>query len=302
MILDVHSHLGDILYPNGGNLIYKKGAVMKKMYDPQRNNEKLLMRNFGLGKLLYGVLLKQATIGQRARNSIATLENLQTSLDRSGINHTVCLPIAPYVTFEDLAKAAKTESRILPFTSVDFTREHDVAEKLSQDIQQGARGLKLHPIIQRVPLTDRRTMEAVQAFSRFQKPVLVHAGMAHYYLEDEAEKQSPENGKIADVEALVRSFPLVRFIVGHSGLFWQDEVRKKFRDCKNVWMDTSFQSPGIIRKLIKTFGAEKVMYASDWPWGFRRPHIRTVKAACKGDRVLEKMIFFENAAGLLGMK
>jgi len=25
MIIDVHSHLGDILYPNGGDLIYKKG-------------------------------------------------------------------------------------------------------------------------------------------------------------------------------------------------------------------------------------------------------------------------------------
>ena len=85
------------------------------------------------------------------------------------------------------------------------------------------------------------------------------------------------------------------------GLFWQDQVRKKLRDCKNVWVDTSFQSPGIIRKLIRTFGPERVMYASDWPWGYRRPHIKTVKTACKGDRALEKMVFFENAAELLDL-
>ena len=53
MIIDVHSHLGDILYPNGGDLIYKKGAVKQKMYDPQDNNEKMFMRSFGLGKLFY---------------------------------------------------------------------------------------------------------------------------------------------------------------------------------------------------------------------------------------------------------
>jgi hypothetical protein len=301
MIIDVHSHLGDILYPNGKDLIYKKGAVMKKIHDPQGNNEKLLMRNFGVGKFLYQFLLKQATTAQRARNAIATLENLKISLDRAGVDHTVCLPIAPHVTFEDLAEAVLIEKRIIPFTSIDFTREHDIGKKLSEDVKQGARGLKLHPIIQRMPLTGKRTMEVVQTFARFNKPVLVHAGISHYYLKDESEKQSPENGNIADVEVLVRSFPDVNFIVGHSGLFWQDQVRKKLWDCKNVWVDTSFQSPGIIRKLIRTFGPERVMYASDWPWGFRRPHIKTVKVACKGDSILEKMIFFGNAAGLLGM-
>ena len=26
MIIDIHSHLGDILYPNGGQLIFKQGV------------------------------------------------------------------------------------------------------------------------------------------------------------------------------------------------------------------------------------------------------------------------------------
>jgi len=44
------------------------------------------------------------------------------------------------------------------------------------------------------------------------------------------------------------------------------------------------------------------MYASDWPWGSRPPHIKTVKIACKGDRSLEELIYYKNAAGLLGIK
>ncbi|RPI91517.1 MAG: hypothetical protein EHM32_10530, partial [Spirochaetales bacterium] len=101
MIIDAHSHLGDILYPNGRELIYKKNVVMEKLYDPQGNNEKLLMRSLGLGKYLYPMLKKPATRAQRARNLTATLENMQRSLDEAGIDFTVCLPIAPNVTFED---------------------------------------------------------------------------------------------------------------------------------------------------------------------------------------------------------
>ena len=127
----------------------------------------------------------------------------------------------------------------------------------------------------------------------------MHSGSSHYYLKEESEKQRPEFGRISEIEKLIRSFPKVSFIAGHAGLFWQGEVRKRLKDCQNVWVDTSFQPPSAIKKLVKIFGAEKVMYASDRPWGFGRPHQETVKRACKGDRSLEKMIFFDNAADLL---
>jgi len=42
-----------------------------------------------------------------------------------------------------------------------------------------------------------------------------------------------------------------------------------------------------------------LLYGSDWPWGNHIPAIKAVRKACKGDRTLENLIFFENAAGLL---
>ncbi len=240
-------------------------------------------------------------VGQRARNLTATLENMQTSMDEAGVDLTVCLPIAPYVTFEDLSQAAGLDKRIIPFTSIDFTRKHDVGKQLSKDIEDGAKGLKLHPIIQRVPLSDERTLEAIQAFAFYRKPVLAHTGPSHYYLKNESEKQAPEYADVSSVEKLVRSFSGVNFIIGHSGLFWQDQVRKKMADCKNVWVDVSFQSPRVIKGLIKAFGPERVMYASDWPWGGRIAHVQTVKTACRGDLSLEKMLLGENAARLLDL-
>ena len=71
--------------------------------------------------------------------------------------------------------------------------------------------------------------------------------------------------------------------------------------CSNVWVDTSFQSVATVRKLIATFGPERVLFGSDWPFGNRQPAVAIVKAACRGDRRIERRIFFENAAKLLGM-
>jgi hypothetical protein len=223
-------------------------------------------------------------------------------MDEAGVNYTACMPIAPYVTFEDLEQACEMDKRVLPFTTVDFSAMKNIPKKLAEDVRRGALGLKLHPIIQSIPLNDARVMEALQAFAPLKKPVLTHAGVSNYYHWKERARNVPEFGKIKYIEAMVRSFPGISFIIGHSGLFQWADVIRKLQGCRNVWMDTSFQSPHKIRKLIRTFGADKVMYASDWPYGNRPPAIRTVRLACRDDKKLEERILGGNAKELLGVK
>jgi len=301
-IIDVHTHLGNILYPNGRELIYQKGIVKKAVNDPQDLNERLLMRNFGLGKLIYRLTHNSTTRAQVVRGMTATLENMRQSMADNKVNYHVCMPIAPYLTFEDLLEASEQEPRIIPFTSIDFTRPHDIGAKLKQDVTRGARGLKLHPVIQCQSVRDAPTMEALQSFQHLRKPVLPHTGPSAYYLGSETDRNRPENGAVKEIIHMVRTFPKIPFIIGHAGLFWVHEIRKSLGDCQNVWVDTSFQSPGNIRKLIKTFGPEKVMYASDWPWGSQGPHIKTVQVACKGDQQLAERLFFQNAKELLELE
>ena len=298
-IIDVHSHLGDILYPNGGELIYKENVSMPKMFDLQAFNEKGLNRTYGLGALPYKLLGFWATKAERARNFTATLENMQRSLDEADVCYTVCLPIAPNVTYEDLAKARSLDSRIIPFTSIDFTLEGKAKIKVCKDMAEGAFGLKLHPIIQSRRLDDPMVLDVLQGYEKYNRPVLTHAGMSNYYLGAEYSRNIPENGKINYVEALIRTFPNIDFVVGHAGLFQVEEVMTRLKGLKNVWVDTSFQSPEVIRELVQTFGPERVMYASDWPYGYRLPHIKTVKVACRGDQALEELLFYENAKRLL---
>jgi len=301
MIIDMHGHLGDILYPDGGKLIYQKNVKMQRIWDPQATNEAGLNRTYGIGKLLYKITGYWATKGERARNFTATLENFQRSLDETNTDLAVCLPIAPYVTFEDLAKAKEIEPRIIPFTSVDFTTKHDVDQKLAADVAGGAMGLKLHPIIQNVSLQDNRTKEALEAFERHGKPVLIHTGVSHYYLGEETHKNTPEFGKIESVAKLIKEFPRTNFIVGHSGLFWVNQVCDLLSKYENVWVETSFQSPRKIKQLVSTFGEDKVLYGSDWPYGSRGPHLKIMSIACKKNPNLEEKLLFKNARAILNL-
>lgn len=301
MIIDVHSHLGNILEFGGGALIDKTGVKKENIIDLVSVSEAGLNRTYGLGSIPYTLFRRWVTKAERARNATATLENMQLSLDEAGVDYTVCLPIAPYVTYSDLLQASKKDTRIIPFTSVDFTDQKNMIAKLDSDIRNGAYGLKLHPIIQQVSCTDSRTMEVLQSFKKHKKPVLTHAGISTYYLGKEKHRNNPEYGNIKDIETMVRTFPDIHFIIGHSGLFQVNEVIKRLKGCNNVWVDTSFQSPWIIRKLIKAFGVERVMYASDWPFGYRPPAIKTVKLACRGDKMLEELLFYKNAAKLLSI-
>ncbi len=298
MIIDSHGHLGNILYPGGGELIFRKGVKKRFVIDIASLSEWRLhaeMPDFLLSPLM-GLLAR----GEQARNETATLENLRKSMDQAGVDRMVCLPVPPNVTFEDLRQAAELDEGVIPFTGVDFTRADDVQAALDADVAVGARGLKLHPILQKQPLNSKRTFEVVEAFAPHGLPVLFHAGEFSYYLGEEKNRnEEPSNGAIHFGRDLVAAFPKVAFIAGHAGMFQVDDVMAMLGGFSNVYVDLTFQNPGKVRQLIDVFGPERVLYGSDWPWGNHMPAIKIVRKACKGDKTLENLIFHENATRLL---
>lgn len=303
MIIDIHTHLGDILYPNGGQLIDQKNVEKKIFFDIISLSEFMLHSGISdkIDQWLYMRTYPLVTRASRARNATATLENMRVSMNESGVVKSACMPIPPYVTFEDLRKAQQKDDRIIPFTGIDYTKTYDMEAALKKDVEQGAKGLKLHPIIQNIALDTEKTFQAIEAFAPFQLPVLFHCGISSYYLGDEQRKKENAGfGAILYARELVAAFPDVTFIAGHAGLFQYREVMDLLGGFKNVMVDTSVQSPGHVRKLINVFGPERVMYASDWPYGNQKSAVKIIKKACGSNKSLERRIFYENAASLLG--
>ena len=302
-IIDIHSHLGDILYPCGGEVIHKEGLPDRNLFDTGFKFRNLFDAGFYAALIKYRHSGKQppnfirdwGAYSNRQRNFVASVENMKKSLDASGIFLTFCQPIPPHVTFEDLLGV---DPRVRPFTGIDFTREYDIEATLERHFQQGAMGLKLHPIVQKISLSDQRLRNAVEIFAQYDLPVLFHSGVTSYYHGEEKRKQEPRYGNIAEGEQLIADFPEVPFIVGHAGGIEVDQVIAALPKYENAYVDTSFQSPEKIRALINAFGSERVLFASDWPYGDRSVSIRMVELACDKER---ENIFFNNAVNLLAL-
>ena len=303
IIIDTHAHLGNILYPNGGNLIEKRGVRKKGFLDLVSISEFFLHEKFGAESSVE----KNNTFIERLiikslfrRNLTATRENFRKSMDKAGVTFSVALPVPPYVSFADLKAAADKDPKVIPFTGIDYTRDYDIETSLEADVAAGAKGMKLHPILQCAPLTDKRTFDGVEAFAPHQLPIIMHTGVCQYYIDrKDMHRQKPSYGAIHYVRDLINAFPKVNFIIGHAGLYEWNDVKEIFRAYKNVWVETTFRGPSAIRELINTFGSERVLYGSDWPWGNRLSAIKALKKACQGNKEIEIRIFSGNAGKLM---
>ena len=295
-IIDIHTHLGDVLYEDGGAII-EDGRIRKKaLIDPGLIYERRDWQGFRGSRLLEGQALKAGM----ARSATATRANLRVSMNKHGIAYCAVMAVPPAVTFADLHAAYQRDASMLPFTGVDYAKMEGLDAQLAADVANGARGMKLHPILQRKALNSAETFQAVEAFAPHNLPVLFHSGVAEYYA-DSAEKTRavPENGHIEPCLDIIKAFPNVNFIVGHAGLDGVNTVIDLLSGYNNAYVDISFQGEQVVRNLIDAFGPERVMYASDWPWGNQDVSLRIVNRIAAHDEGLKRCLLYENAARLL---
>ena len=301
-IIDAHGHLGDILYPGGGELVFKTGIKFPDSFLEWFLCERTLYRETFWFRAAEKISPMWSVLAERKRNAAATLENLQKSLEGTDIVRCVCAPVAPNCTYAHMLSAAKAEPRIIAFGSPDFSGGAiAMQKKLESDLGAGAAGIKIHPILQEVPADSELVFAAAETIAPYSRPILLHSGPARYYLKKEKRAHSLHFASIDKIERLVAAFPLVNFIVGHAGLDDYKTTAALLPKYKNAYVDTSFQSPESISELIAAFGCGRVLFGSDWHYGKRLPMIKTAQAACGSDAGLEQAIFYDNAAEVFGL-
>jgi predicted TIM-barrel fold metal-dependent hydrolase len=221
-------------------------------------------------------------------------------MDENHISSMVMLPIHPYVTFEDVLEASKVDSRIIPFTTIDYGLGRDAGKKLLEDVENGARGLKIHPIIQKKSLLDEDTLEALRHWEQTSKPVQPHLGVYYYYPDEESHLHCPENGKYDDFKKLISMFPEIKFIASHSaGFDWKPLVADG-KNLDNLYIDLSFVSRVQLKKYLRKWPVERLLYGSDWPWGNPEITLQVIELTVK-DPGAKEMILYKNAERLLGI-
>ena len=169
-----------------------------------------------------------------------------------------------------LCDVARADSRFLPLLAVDpgiMSIEDHVAHLRNMAQHEGARGIKLHPPLQRLDFRDELLSPLFFACQELGLYVVSHSGPS---------RDGSGFGTPASFRPVLSRFPDLRIVLAHmGGQSWRelpaiarDFPRTHFDLCEIIqWLGAEMApTRDEFVALIRTVGAERVMMGSDFPW------------------------------------
>lgn len=171
----------------------------------------------------------------------------------------------------------------------------DQSAVIGELLELGLHGIKIHPDIQGFAIDDARMLPVYALCEEHGLPILMHTGDYRYDF-------SNPNRLIPVLER----FPDLTVIGAHFGgwSIWE-EATEKMAKYPNLYVDCSsslpfMEHPEISVKLIRTYGAHRVLYGTDFPmWS----PVEEIEHFLALDLTAEeqRLIFSENAKTLFGL-
>ena len=253
-----------------------------------------------------------ATLFPEAGGKAATSESLLEAMDDAGITLSVAMGFG--WENETVAREANDyliqavegyPERLVGFCSVNPAWGKDrVCAEIERCAASGLKGIgELHPDCQGFDITDCAQMAPMMELAhKLELPVLIHTSepVGHQY---------PGKGRTTPdrVYALIRNFPENTIICAHwgGGLPFYGLMPEVPAELANVFFDTAV-SPFLYKRDIfdvasRTIGADKILFATDYPLIQHRRVIGQVEESCL-DPSSKAAILGGNAARLLGLE
>lgn len=249
----------------------------------------------------------------------ATCGMLVDSMHEAGVDCSVVLPVATNVAqSEKLTEAAYmlnekwSEQGLISFGAIHPDYE-DYRRLLRHVSELGLKGIKLHPQYQNIPFDDIRTMRILDYASELGLVSVVHAGI-------DIGIEGPTMCTPDRVLHVMDEVAPENLVLAHMGgwRMW-DEVADKIAGLP-VYLDTSYSLGEIPRDadtpradsesalmdteqflaLIEKHGADKILFATDSPWGGQEQTLEQIRALPLSEEK-KRMILGGNAQKLLQM-
>jgi predicted TIM-barrel fold metal-dependent hydrolase len=186
-----------------------------------------------------------------------------------------------------LTWAEESEGRLIPFCRLDPADE-PIAEG-ERCLAKGARGIKLHPRAQSFSF-ELPAMDGIFSLaSEARVPILIHAGRG----------MPPIADGLADIAL---RHPDVVLILAHAAICDQGTLTSRLAEHPNVLYDTSCFFPVDLIALLARVPAERVVFASDPPYGLTSSglYFALRLAAHAGlDERATRLLLGETMAGLI---
>lgn len=141
----------------------------------------------------------------------------------------------------------------------------DIKGDIEHLLELELRGVKLHPDIQAFAIDDRRCLKIYELCEEKKLPILMHTGDCRY------DYSNPNR-----MLPVLKAYPSITVIGAHLGGWsvWEEAV-EAYLDIPNFYVDCSssfpFLKPEKAREYIKAYGADKVLFGTDYPmWSPKR--------------------------------
>ncbi|MBR5192229.1 MAG: amidohydrolase family protein [Clostridia bacterium] len=230
--------------------------------------------------------------------SAGTAENLIKDGKKAGVSRYVVHSVATTAhQVRSINNFIKTEMEIHPefigfMTLHQDLTEEEVKTEIDWAIENGFKGIKLHPDFQKFNIDDEN-VEKFYKHASNKLPILFHIG------DDRYDFSKPER-----LVKVAKKFPNVTFIAAHFGGYRCWESASIYKGLNNIYFDTCsslpFISPEKAKKIITMLGAEKFFFATDFPmWDATTELERFNKIDLTEEE--RKLIFSENIKRLLGL-
>ena len=166
---------------------------------------------------------------------------------------------------------ARTHEQLVPYLSLDPSMGEDGAlAELTVRVEEGARGIKLHPANQRYFPSDQRLWPVYEEAQRLGLPVISHSGL-HF------DARLPAYASPTAFLEMLEAFPRLTVVLAHLGHGFLDDsftmaarYPTLFFDCSYV-VEGSADPPLISDQdavaIFRRLGMDRVLFGSDWPWG-----------------------------------
>ena len=175
---------------------------------------------------------------------------------------------------------------------------HPDSEDIEGDMEHllslGLKGVKLHPDIQNFKIDDYRNLKIYELCEKHGIPILMHTGDSRY------DRSNPNR-----LCPILEIYTDLIIVAAHFGGYsiWE-EATDKLKDFPNVYVDCSssfaFIKPRTAKKIIRTYGADKVLFATDYPMWEPKAEIEYFFKLKLKDEELEK-ILYKNAEKVFGI-
>lgn len=183
-------------------------------------------------------------------------------MDRAGVVRAVCAPhaglVEPARGHALLAQVmAVHPDRFAGYWCINPNYPDTLAQSLEEfDHSTGFVGLKFLSDYHRHPINSPRYAPALEHANERSLPVLMHT-WGH----------SPYDGPALWSEVAER-YPRATFLMGHSGYGQWDLALEVARKYDNVYLElcAAYHANGIVERMVREVGSEKVVYGEDLPW------------------------------------